>query len=366
MAWLKSLSFPPQIKMQPKKLFDACVPSSHGHGEETVYDESYRLARELPQGKFALTTEILSASGILASILSLTSPRNPSEGLVAHLYKLNAYTTGGFFKPHRDTPKSDCHLGTMVVALPVPFEGGALRVSHEGKDFLFNWDTTVSENKDVEHEALPVTSGIRVTLAYDIFTSEAFSSPTTQAVDGTYIPFYHDLKATLSNNSFLPQGGRIAIALSREYPMNLNSPSDSFASHLKGSDAALHHALSALGVKVESHVVYWPEDSYEVHEGQLPDDEFVPRLNELEVLYTSNEPVCLPYIQCDVSETEMLQKCNARLEADIIWACKPSTATPTGRGYYVHYANEATLAAISLGRSQNLLVEQMVKQPHNK
>jgi len=120
---------------------------------------------------------ILNESGVLPSIAALTSCRNQESGLVAHIHKLNSYTSGGFFKAHRDTPKSDRHIGTLVVVLLVPFEGGALRNSHEGKQVLFNWgEKHLSSTEevcfpwaflfsDIEHEVLPVTSGSRITLA---------------------------------------------------------------------------------------------------------------------------------------------------------------------------------------------------------
>jgi hypothetical protein len=42
----------------------------------------------------------------------------------AELYKLNLMERGGFFKPHKDTPRGgDTCFGTLVVALPVPFKG---------------------------------------------------------------------------------------------------------------------------------------------------------------------------------------------------------------------------------------------------
>jgi hypothetical protein len=42
----------------------------------------------------------------------------------AELYKLNVMETGGFFKPHKDTPRGgDTCFGTLVVALPVLFRG---------------------------------------------------------------------------------------------------------------------------------------------------------------------------------------------------------------------------------------------------
>ncbi|KIJ40396.1 hypothetical protein M422DRAFT_173750, partial [Sphaerobolus stellatus SS14] len=76
----------------------------------------------------------------------------------------------GFFKAHRGTPKSEQHLGTLIVGLPSVFTGGSLGISHKGCDQIIDWTETASDFKeeniihwvflfsDVEHEVLPVTS----------------------------------------------------------------------------------------------------------------------------------------------------------------------------------------------------------------
>ena len=46
------------------------------------------------------------------------------RGIRAELYKLNVYSgPSGMFKAHVDTPRSDDQVGSLVVALPVAFEG---------------------------------------------------------------------------------------------------------------------------------------------------------------------------------------------------------------------------------------------------
>ena len=92
-----------------------------------MYDDSYRLPCELHQGSFAPTEDVLNENNLLPTIAALTSPRrslargvtNPDDGIVARLYTLNAYAMGGLFKAHRDTSKSDRHIGTL--SLPCIF-----------------------------------------------------------------------------------------------------------------------------------------------------------------------------------------------------------------------------------------------------
>ncbi|KAF8531990.1 hypothetical protein JB92DRAFT_2846005 [Gautieria morchelliformis] len=342
-----SLELPPTGTDELQQLLEVCVPSPHGRGNETVFDESYRLARELQQDTFALTMDILNESGVMASISALTR----------------------IFKPHRDTPKSARHIGTVVVALPIPFQGGDLRVSHEGKQVLFEWGTTCSTSlqdrmalpwaflfSDVEHEVLPVKSGTRVTLAYDIFTSKETASSGTSVMDGMSLPFYADLKAALNNKDFLPQGGKVAVALSHAYPISSQSPLETFASHLKGSDAALHRVLLVSGLTVELRGVHLPtgSDVWKEYEEYPNDDEFGPtRLVEeyrRQILYTSDYAKMEFFEglgECDCGEIELVEsEFGASVERDLIWARKPHQEAISKSGYYVAYGNEAALETL--------------------
>ncbi|GJJ05960.1 hypothetical protein Clacol_000147 [Clathrus columnatus] len=139
-----------EFKMATDKLLDTCVPAPHGRNNQTVYDDSYRLAKELPQNDFSLSLDILGEAGaeVMSTILDLVSGRHhlSAEGttdpstlaLEPRLYKLNAYSKDGFFKSHRDTPKGNGHIGTLLFGLPIPFEGGGLRIAHAGKEFTFD------------------------------------------------------------------------------------------------------------------------------------------------------------------------------------------------------------------------------------
>ena len=75
---------------------------------------------------------------------------------------------GGFFKPHRDTPKSQHFVGSLVVCLPV---------AHGGHSVAYEWGAGAGRGEvqwaaffgDCLHQVLPVTSGARVTLTYDLY-----------------------------------------------------------------------------------------------------------------------------------------------------------------------------------------------------
>jgi hypothetical protein len=78
----------------------------------------------------------------------------------AALHKLNVMAAGSFFKPHKDTPRgADTCFGTLVVALPVFFQGGQLAFSHGGESQSVDW------SRRLQHQVSECTcqrAGVRV------------------------------------------------------------------------------------------------------------------------------------------------------------------------------------------------------------
>ena len=101
------------------------------------------------------------------------------RGIQAELYKLNIYSSGGFFKTHVDTPRSEQMFGSLVVCLPTQFSGGELVIRHHGHTVKFDWSSPPDNQRktaswavffsDMEHEVLPVTEGHRISLTYNLY-----------------------------------------------------------------------------------------------------------------------------------------------------------------------------------------------------
>ncbi|KAG2499202.1 hypothetical protein HYH03_002783 [Edaphochlamys debaryana] len=111
-----------------------------------------------------------------------------AQGVEARLYKLLMYEEGGHFLEHRDTEKEPGMFGTLLIQLPVEggHTGGALHIKHEGKQAV--WQTAPGSDPtalglnhcdafelsyaafyaDCEHQLMPVQSGLRVVLAYNL------------------------------------------------------------------------------------------------------------------------------------------------------------------------------------------------------
>jgi hypothetical protein len=168
---------------EAQKAYAQATPSMHGLGDKDVYDESYRLAREflakdvkLDQRISKLFTDPISP--VLTSVARIACPSTSSQ-VRSEFYKLNIYAQGGFFKAHRDAPKAENHMGSLVVSLPCAFSGGELVVSMDGVETELKWDGQAGNAlpwcfffADLEHYVKPVTGGYRVTLSFYIFLDE--------------------------------------------------------------------------------------------------------------------------------------------------------------------------------------------------
>lgn len=262
-------------------------------------------------------------------------------------------------------------LGSLVVVFSTPFEGGALSLTHEGHcgviDFAkmlgsrpgdqeekkdgttasnTNSDTKKTRTKvkpkfeseseqepqvkiayaafynNVEHEILPVTSGYRVSITYNLYYTRS-DEPTFQedyfmarragliprqisapAPAASYEIAYDKLRSTmvtlLADPSFLPKGGLLGFELKHQYTTQsfiaayieleqlegkalpegyLTSPGTlrKLIPDLKGSDAVLHNVFTDLKItnllrfvyEYESTLVmsdygfkFWPDTCY--------------------------------------------------------------------------------------------------------
>lgn len=106
-------------------------------------------------------------------------------------------------------------VGTLVVCLPCQHCGGQLVIRHMGKEVGYAWGGQEACEQsmlqwaffygDVEHEILPVASGHRITLCYNVYATHADGPP--KAVDHRLTPFGRELQKALDDPDFLPDGG---------------------------------------------------------------------------------------------------------------------------------------------------------------
>jgi hypothetical protein len=146
-------------------------PAPFGQGGETKHDNSVRDGLRLrARGKASIAG--FDPAAILDEIEAALSPH---EHLEARLLDVLTYRKGGHFRRHQDTPHDPDLVGTLVVGLPIPYEGGQLAA---GEDVYTEWGTPepgvlpwVAMHCDLEHQIFTVKSGTRVTLVYELLQS---------------------------------------------------------------------------------------------------------------------------------------------------------------------------------------------------
>ncbi|KXS97959.1 hypothetical protein AC578_3119 [Pseudocercospora eumusae] len=246
-------------------LIAACAPATFGRAGEDVLDETYRKAGALPTTEF-LTDFCPYEMGIIDAVVQLllpsitetSSPGNRhmlKRGLRAELYKLNVYSgPSGLFKAHVDTPRSETHLGSLVVCLPVAFEGGELAVRHQGHAILHDWSSGSANSiqwaafySDCEHEVLEVTHGHRITLTYNLSLASGTGllGGTPLNLEPRRLPLFQQLQNMLQDQDFVPAGGYIGIHLTHSYPHTHKKFYKLVPKMLKGVDMALYESLIA-------------------------------------------------------------------------------------------------------------------------
>jgi hypothetical protein len=160
-------------------------------------------------------------------------------------------------------------FGSLVVVFPTPHEGGALVFRHRGEEWTFDSSAVLSAARpasiayaaffsDVEHEVLPVTSGHRVTLTYNLHfgkdehasAKDLVSEPPPISQEQNQQGFRSRFEALLKNPDFLPNGGVLGFGMRHVYQVK-SSPDglQHIYGLLKGSDATVYHSLRALGLE---------------------------------------------------------------------------------------------------------------------
>ena len=115
--------------------------AAFGHGKETKHDAAVRNALQLNADEF--TTNIPSC--ILNQITeSIKHNLSLQTDIALEPYSLNVYQEGGHFITHKDTPRGEDMLGSLVICLPSLFKGGMLDVitEFETKSY-FGFSSTV-------------------------------------------------------------------------------------------------------------------------------------------------------------------------------------------------------------------------------
>ena len=169
----------PLLPVQAEQLIAAAEQAPYGRGEETLVDTAVRRTWQINADQVHIEgrhwqRDLAAIVKRAAEGLGVTKP------VVAELYKLLVYDQGSFFVEHRDTEKAPGMFATLIIGLPSHYRGGELRVRHRGREALLDLRRPEPSEvafaafyADCVHEVLPITSGCRLTLIYNLLLHPA-------------------------------------------------------------------------------------------------------------------------------------------------------------------------------------------------
>ena len=164
----------PLLPIQAQQLIAAAEQAPYGRGEDTLVDPTVRQTWQIAPERVEISGRHWEQT--LADIVArVTAGLGVSGTVVADFYKLLVYDTGSFFVSHRDTEKAAGMFATLIMVLPSIYTGGALVVRHRDQEVQL--DLACPEPSEVAfaafyadcvHEVLPITSGYRLALVYNL------------------------------------------------------------------------------------------------------------------------------------------------------------------------------------------------------
>lgn len=231
-----------------KKLIAVARQAKFGRGEETLTDSGVRDTWELVPDQFTLGG--FGWAALLDGVLEhcrdeLGLPR--TSRVRADPHALLVYGKGQFFLPHQDSEKDDAMVGTLVVSLPSAHTGGELVIEHAGESVTYRASreelSFVAFYADCRHQVLPVRSGYRVTLTFNLLadtgTTVAEADPATELAH-CLTEHFTTPATTRYGNRDLGCPNRLVFLLDHEYTQRGLD-----WSRLKGADAQRAAAVRA-------------------------------------------------------------------------------------------------------------------------
>lgn len=181
---------------------------------------------------------------------------------------------GGFFKAHKDTPRSEDFFGSLIIALPTAHEGGELVLRRKNESWKVDFGSLTADAagnprigfvafySDVEHEVLPVTSGCRTTLTYNLkwVTSPGRLPSSIQTISDKRLQIVQSLATMLADSEYLPNGGVLGFHLHHQYPFStsnaLKGQIKDVIPWLKGSDRVFYDVCKELSLDIEAKFLF--------------------------------------------------------------------------------------------------------------
>ncbi len=164
----------PLLPVQAEQLIAVAERAPYGRGEDTLTDTTVRRTWQIGPERVRIGGR--HWPGTLGAIVARAAEGlGVSQPVEAEFYKMLVYDEGSFFVRHRDTEKLPGMFATLILVLPSISAGGELVVRHMGREVRLSLRCDDPSEvafaafyADCVHEVLPVTSGYRLALIYNL------------------------------------------------------------------------------------------------------------------------------------------------------------------------------------------------------
>ncbi len=252
-------------------------PARFGRGERTLTDRRVRDTWEIPTELVRLEWSAAFGSALEAVRDGLGLP--PQCRLTAELHSVLVYQPGQFFVAHQDSEKDDAMIATLVVTLPSPHTGGELVVHQGGQTTTYRASISlVAFYADCLHEVLPVSSGYRMALTYNLLldADSTRSTPTEDPAAGELAALLGAHFTTRRRHRYrdevLDPPDRLVYLLDHEYTARGLS-----WSRLKGADARRAGLLEAAAASADCELALALAEIRETWDATEPDTRYTRR-----------------------------------------------------------------------------------------
>ncbi|VUC31624.1 unnamed protein product [Clonostachys rosea] len=226
---------------QAKQMIAVAAQAPYRKGSETIVDTAVRNTWELDPSQFRFSDPRWH-NYVRALCAQVALDLGISTTIRYEIYKMLIYEQGAMFKPHTDTEKIPGMFGTLVISLPSPHTGGDVIVKHCGEEKVFKTSQAehsyISWYSDVTHEVLPVTSGYRWVLTYNLAIDTTIVLPSAALLRSNTHSLRHILRRWLLDQSASQKHQALYHVLDHEY-----TQANIRLSSLKARDLAQVRAL---------------------------------------------------------------------------------------------------------------------------
>lgn len=133
-------------------------------------------------------------------------------------------------------------------------------MTHQGKDTIWDFSKHSANTiqwaafySDCEHEVMPVTSGHRITLTYNLYLRDRLGGVVGQpsAIEVNQYPFYDVMMEALKSPNFMPEGCTLGFYCEHAYAHSNDRLRKQLPHALKGADAIFYTVCRHVGIDVK-------------------------------------------------------------------------------------------------------------------